>query len=829
MTADGYGLPADEGTSRVPRAVWPALVVCVALIPFLRGFSNSCMFYIRDLSLAFWGRYVWLRRAWLSGEWPLWDPYAGGGQAAYSDALNQIFLLPSVLVRLIGGEVLGFNLWVAAPFPLAALGAFAFFSRRFSLPGSALGAMAFALCGPAVSTGNFPNLSWSVAALPWVLWATDAMVSEPSPRRMAAFALAVAGQAFSGEPVTQFATLLLAVGYAVAVGGPDAVQARHSAVRRAAAVAVAAGLGVALAAIQLIPMAYAAALAERSTNVSQDLWSLRPTVLLEALWFQLFGNFFDTQFTAQAPWMPLMFTGREPFFFSMYFGVPLMALAVFGLGGDRLRRWRRFWVSAGLVSLIAAFGAYTPIYPVFRDHVPLFGSLRFPVKFIVIAAMALAAGTAAGWDALGRWETGIGRGRRDVRARVAGIGLSVVAGSCAGLAGATCLLFPAWIAPGFEAFAVALGAENGRPAAEFMIRTLPRGAVPVVILSLGTAGLLSLSTSRWTRASLARRALYLLVIGDVLTRAWGVNPVMDSAYLAEPEWISHTKAAPDARIYVGGKYEGTLDAGDRDASRAFRSAPGLRGSAARAALSAQAAFYPSAWHAREMLSFDLAVMWPRRFADATERFRNSQPDGRERFLNRTGVRYRILPMSRASGRTPIMPIPYFLESFLFDWGEDVAARASVVSDARIMAEGDRQVDVLFEPGWDHRTTVFVERPPRAAGKVGAPAPPFAKVVADRANRVVVEAGAGERGGYLVLLDSYSSDWRVSVDGDPAELVRANGLFRAVRLVPGRHVTEFTYRPRALISGAMVSGAALAVVIGLMLWPLRRRGPAMTRS
>jgi len=73
----------------------------------------------------------------------------------------------------------------------------------------------------------------------------------------------------------------------------------------------------------------------------------------------------------------------------------------------------------------------------------------------------------------------------------------------------------------------------------------------------------------------------------------------------------------------------------------------------------------------------------------------------------------------------------------------------------------------------------------------------------------------------VLLDSYDDDWRVTVDGQPASLVRANGLFRAVRLNPGRHAVVFAYRPRAFLLGAALSSAALLVMAGL-LWPPRRR-------
>jgi hypothetical protein len=169
-----------------------------------------------------------------------------------------------------------------------------------------------------------------------------------------------------------------------------------------------------------------------------------------------------------------------------------------------------------------------------------------------------------------------------------------------------------------------------------------------------------------------------------------------------------------------------------------------------------------------------------------------------------------------------MPIPYFLESFLFDWGPDVAPRVSIVPHAQVVPDMEKQVNSLFEAGWDSHTTTLVERQPDAAGMLSPPVPPFARVVADSANRVVVEAGTDAEGGYLVLLDSYSPDWHASVDGRRADMVQANGLFRAVRLRPGRHVVEFAYRPRALAWGAAVSGAALAVTLGLLFWPLRRR-------
>ena len=274
-----------------------------------------------------------------------------------------------------GGEVLGFNLWVAMPFPLAALGAFAFFARRFSASASALGSIAFAVCGPLVSTGNFPNLSWSVAALPLGavgdrrrrLGANAAAAGCARDHRRAAGLCRGAGHAVRNAPPRAW----LRTGRWRAERGPHA----ESGMRHAVAVATGAGLGVAIAAIQLIPMAHAAAAAERVQTVSPDLWSLRPTALLETLWLHLFGNSSD----AICPAGPVdaVDVHRAGAVLLHLFRVAAPGAGRVRVAGTGARRWRLFWVAAGFVSLIAAFGAYTPVYPISVTTSPSSGRSGF--------------------------------------------------------------------------------------------------------------------------------------------------------------------------------------------------------------------------------------------------------------------------------------------------------------------------------------------------------------------------------------------------------------------------------------------------------------------
>jgi hypothetical protein len=67
-------------------------------------------------------------------------------------------------------------------------------------------------------------------------------------------------------------------------------------------------------------------------------------------------------------------------------------------------------------------------------------------------------------------------------------------------------------------------------------------------------------------------------------------------------------------------------------------------------------------------------------------------------------------------------------------------------------------------------------------------------------------------GVLVLNDAYHPGWKATIDGVPTEIFPADGLVRAVRWPPGRHVLEMRFAPREVAWGGWLSGlAALACV------------------
>jgi len=344
------------------------LVVLLSLIPVAGLFTTTRIFFVRDLSLFFWSRHLWLRQTIFGGEAPLWDPHLAGGQAAIADALNQLLMPVTLAVRLLPSNIVSFNLWVALPLPVAALGTFLFLRRRqLPDPAAALGACVFACSGPVVSMLNTPNLSWSVALMPWVLAATD---------RPVVLAIVFALQGLCGEPVTWASTAVVA-----------------SAFRRKISVVAALAIGALLGAGQLVPTAMATVRAERTVLATPDFWSLHPIALWEAVAPGLFGSYNAT--LAELPWMGALNFGRDPFFYSLYVGPLVLLLAGVGLA-SRFRR-NVFWLLVAVVFLAAAFGGYTPFYPLARKLFPPLLYFRFPVKYLVVTVFACAVLAAEGF------------------------------------------------------------------------------------------------------------------------------------------------------------------------------------------------------------------------------------------------------------------------------------------------------------------------------------------------------------------------------------------------------------------------------------------------
>lgn len=100
------------------------------------------------------------------------------------------------------------------------------------------------------------------------------------------------------------------------------------------------------------------------------------------------------------------------------------------------------------------------------------------------------------------------------------------------------------------------------------------------------------------------------------------------------------------------------------------------------------------------------------------------------------------------------------------------------------------------PGVDLRHTVLLAT--TDADDTTSRRPGVARIVSYRNTDIRISADSPQ-GGWVVLNDVWQPWWRVDVDGRPATLLRANVLFRAVAVPPGRHDIRFHFDP---VTGAL---------------------------
>jgi hypothetical protein len=143
---------------------------------------------------------------------------------------------------------------------------------------------------------------------------------------------------------------------------------------------------------------------------------------------------------------------------------------------------------------------------------------------------------------------------------------------------------------------------------------------------------------------------------------------------------------------------------------------------------------------------------------------------------------------------------------------NVFPRAFVVSSARACLDDTSALALMRLGKVDLRREVIIAGCPRLLA--GSSFSSNARVEHYGPQRITVRADV-QSPAYLVLTDTYDSDWRVWVDGHEGSLLRADFAFRAVALGPGSHKVMFLYRPFAVGLGLVLSSLALLGAVALI--------------
>ncbi|MGH9426457.1 MAG: hypothetical protein ACRD2L_09165, partial [Terriglobia bacterium] len=382
-------------------------------------------FFVRDVSSFHYPLKKLVTEAYARGEWPLWNPYIQMGQPLLANPNCMAAYPDELLFQLLPFET-AFELHFVVHCALAGMGAFCL-ARMFGLSFQAalLSAVIYNFSGLTLSAVNLLNILPVVAFLPWLSVVLMWMVSRPSVARGCFTALLLGSFLLLLEPLSTLVTalfLLVLVGAFVWQSG----QVSSSLLRLSGIAVIVLLIARSIAAVQIVPTLELVQFSGRKGGLSfseATFWSLHPVQLLQALCPKILGEYFRLE--APVPWPARFFDQREPYLLSCYVGAMTLLLAAWGAWQSRCHWRTRSLVVAMVASILLALGLHTPFYSVLFEWIPMFRYGRFPVKFLFVANLCLALLAGTGWASMQSSEDTSCSRRRQGRAVVLLVALSV--------------------------------------------------------------------------------------------------------------------------------------------------------------------------------------------------------------------------------------------------------------------------------------------------------------------------------------------------------------------------------------------------------------------
>jgi hypothetical protein len=200
---------------------------------------------------------------------------------------------------------------------------------------------------------------------------------------------------------------------------------------------------------------------------------------------------------------------------------------------------------------------------------------------------------------------------------------------------------------------------------------------------------------------------------------------------------------------------------------------------------------------------------------------NSQLDPvQKRF--RPALRFNLVPKAGVSGPSQLQDFTAVVNTngdyAVFEF-TGALPRVKLYANWEVSTNDQATLARLATPSFDPAETVLVAQPlPGAPGtNRNAGTVEFSSYAP---TRIVLKADAKARC-VLLLNDRHDPDWKVTVDGQPAPLLRCNYIMRGVELAPGQHTVEFAFRPPT--KGMYVAIVAMGfgvLLVGALLVCLR---------
>jgi hypothetical protein len=759
-------------------------------------------------------------RAWAAEWWkklghvPLWNPEIFGGMP-FVGGMHGDVLYPTAWLRLMLPTHVAMNLGFAVHYVLAGLFMYLFLRRwRVSWTGSVVGGLGFQLAGVVgsyVSPGHDGKL-FVTTMLPLALLGLTLGVRDRRLDGYATLAIAVGLIMLSPHPqMAQYALLAAGLFTLYLVFADGSVTGTPARVKALALAAAGVAVGVGVSAIQYVPFYAYIPYSPRDASVLHDFaWSAAYAIPWAHVPELVIPRFTGESFNGTY-WGP---NGLK--LHSEYLGLLVVALACVGAAGavrrpailsaakDLQRPDRRnmiLWLGAiGLLFLLIAMGSATPFFRLWWEVVPFSKSMRAPgmALFIVVFVTSVLAGF------------GVDRITSRESKRFAGVAVGVgIAVAVIGVAG------------GFGAIAESLGRAvelSGLPQRGGMAiaagRTLQWSALFAGLL-LAAAGVLAALASR---GRIHMRQLSLALVALVGLDLWLNDRVF---------WVYS-----DVRneLFGGDAIKARLNSLPKPLRVWDVTGPGIDAVYPGAALMADDIAQLYGHHGNEPHTFD--VLNERLGSSLT--FRRA---GDPQLLDLFAVNYLILPATAAPDSLP------GFRRRLHDVGSSSGVQASLfereqpigyarfIPAAAVPASPQQTFATVVDPQFQINRVVLVDSAPGLTpGTIPNPLPPAADIpvaFADwRPGEMRMQLGKPPVApGYLLVSENWDSEWRATVDGRDAPVLRGDGTLITVPVPAGAREIALRYQGRAYARGRLVTLlSVLIVALGFALPTVRRRRP-----
>ena len=695
------------------------------------------------------------------GTVPVWNPYILGGQPFLATHQHAL-LYPGNALHWILPPGIALGATMALHLAWAALGMFVWLGvRAHPPPARAIGAVAFALATCVVNPLQWPHVLLGNAWLPWVCAGIDTVATRPTPRRTALLALACSCLVLAGYMQGAVYIYYAAAPYAVFRWW----QTRPADGGRRA-LALLCGLlvlPVMCTAVQTWPML------ELSRYSARPPGGIDPRALMHLghvpgamIARSLLGRV-DGTLAAVALAPPAL--------------VWLLAAAA---PADRAARTHLvFWGAVGTVAAVLAAGFDTPLYRAYFA-LPTGNLFRLPVRLLVLSAGALAVFAATGATFL--WQRASGpRTRRErlilglvaIGVGIATIPASPLPGLCAVACVAAWYLMPAWRSA-LAGAAVCIVAWSATAAYSYDAYLPWHGASPFTDHA---------DTAAFLRKNLGHDRAHIYRT----TQEW-------------KNWSYPANWGMTARVRQLTAYESLPS---RHVAAAFDHMTFGRPSTSPTPFVGGLPLLPDAahpewlhlWSVRWIVVDRGVPRWPE----------HTDPTGPEWLQTRLGL-------------TPVR-----VGDELLLHNPNALPRAYWVVRARSVPE-ESIWTILGRADFAPRDEVLIHGDARPAPPAGEPLPTGAVAfVTDEPTEIELHA-TSDGPGWVVLTDAWFPGWEATVDGKPARIYRANGVFRAISTPAGDHTIRFRYRPASVRWGAAISLAGLLALGACLLTTDRPRPP-----